>query len=95
MSIDLTLPAGDQVDLEIAVLNELRRRADTDSLTLHAWGEWRVLQGNILHGVQWSYIGEEVYDQDDNVIGIEFPDGVDAEIDCSWHEVENYEFNSK
>ncbi len=89
--IDLKLPAGNQSALECAVLDELRiRQINTKYADSHQWGEWRVLQGNILHGVQWSYVGEELYDENGDVIGIEFPDGIDAQIDCSWHEEENY-----
>lgn len=92
MNIDLIIPAGNQYQLECAVLDELRiRQINTKYASSYQWGEWKVLQGKILHGVQWSYIGEEVYDQDDNVIGIEFPDGIDAQIDCSWIEKENYD----
>lgn len=92
MNIDLTLPAGNQYALECAVLDELRiRQINTKYADSHQWGEWKVLQGKVLHCVQWSYIGEEVYDQDDNVIGIEFPDGIDAQIDCSWIKEENYD----
>lgn len=68
-SISLTLPEGDQSDLEIAVSRFI------ESLNIGSddpWGECYVLQGNILHGIQWSLI-----------------DG-DCEINCSWHEIENY-----
>lgn len=90
--IDLTLSAGDQVELECAVLDELRiRQVKTKYADTAQWGEWRVLQGKVLHAVQWSYIGDEVYNEDDEVIGMEFPDGIDCQIDCSWIEEENYE----
>ena len=90
--IDLTLSAGDQDELECAVLDELRiRQVNTKYADAAQWGEWRVLQGKVLHAVQWSYVGEEVYDDDGNVIGMDFPDGIDCQIDCSWIEEENYE----
>lgn len=50
-TISLTLPEGDQSDLEIAVATFI------ESLNIGSeepWGECYVLQGNILHGVQWS-----------------------------------------
>lgn len=50
-SICLTLPEGDQSDLEIAVSRFI------ESLNIGSeepWGECYVLQGNILHGIQWS-----------------------------------------
>lgn len=91
--IDLKIPAGDQVDLEYAVEKELIRRqkesnyANTEP---HTWGKWQVLQGTILHGVQWSYVGEEAYDENFDTYYIEFPDGVDCQIDSSWYINENY-----
>ncbi|AFC21830.1 hypothetical protein GAP32_378 [Cronobacter phage vB_CsaM_GAP32] len=50
-AICLTLPEGDQVELEIAVSRFI------ESLNIGSdepWGECYVLQGNILHGIQWS-----------------------------------------
>lgn len=90
--IEYIFPAGDQIDLEhtLAIKMVERAEADPEYANTHPWGEFYVLQGDILHGVQWSYVGEEVYDEDLNVVGIEFPDGVDWEVDCSWHEEENY-----
>jgi len=52
-TICLTLPEGDQVDLEIAFERFI------ESLNIgseEAWGESYVLQGNILHGIQWSLV---------------------------------------
>ena len=89
--IDLKLSAGDQVELECAVLDELRiRQVKTKYADIAQWGEWRVLQGKILHGVQWSYVGEEICDDEGEVIGMDFPYGIDCEISCSWIEAENY-----
>lgn len=87
MTIELRIPAGDQSDLESAVLDELieRCKRNPNFANKNRWGEWEVLQGVALHGVQWSYVGEEVYDEKTGrVIGLDFPDGIDAEIDCSW-----------
>lgn len=50
-NICLTLPEGDQVDLEISFQKFI------ESLNIGSedtWGESYVLQGNILHGIQWS-----------------------------------------
>lgn len=93
--IEFTLPPGDQVDLECAVRELMIQRAKDNPgfANEFPWGEFEVLQGNILHGVQWKYIGEEVYDENENIIGLEFEDGEpDFEIDCSWHINENYPY---
>ncbi|AZV02098.1 hypothetical protein Arno162_58 [Pectobacterium phage Arno162] len=73
--IVLTLPAGDQVELELKVCEflenfNIRTTAGDD---FQAFGEIRVLQGTRLHGIQWSIC------EDGGV-----------EIDCSWVEEENY-----
>lgn len=50
-TVCLTLPAGDQCDLEYDVCRFI------ESLNIGSdgtWGECYVLQGNILHGIQWS-----------------------------------------
>ena len=91
--IEYRLPAGDQGDLEHEVRNLMIKRAEEDPeyASLHPWGEFYVLQGNILHGIQWSYVGEEFYDgTTGKFTRIEFPDGVDWEVGCSWHEEESY-----
>lgn len=50
-TICLVLPAGDQCDLEYEVCRFIESlNIGTDE----TWGESYVLQGNILHGIQWS-----------------------------------------
>lgn len=77
--IEFILPSGDQVDLEIEVRNIMIQRAidNPDYVNKNPWGEFLVLQGDILHGIQWSYVGDAEYDEDGEP---------DFEIDCSWHE---------
>lgn len=78
--IALRLPAGDQVDLELAVMelvNNLRlHNTDRDGVK-DFYGECRVLQGSILHGVQFSVTIDGIADGE-------------CQIDCSWHIDENY-----
>lgn len=91
--IEFTLPYGDQVDLECAIRELMIQRAkdNPDYASKNPWGEFFVLQGNILHGVQWSYVGDAEYDDTGKFIGMSFDDGEpDFEIDSSWWEDENY-----
>lgn len=90
--IELRIPSGDQCELEDAVINELHIRYSIDPSypSKHPWGEWKVVQGDNLHIVQWSYVGEDNYTDEGAFIGLEFPDGIDCEISCSWIEAENY-----
>lgn len=102
-NIVLRLPEGDQVDLECDFGDFMVAKATENPQFAidNQWGESYVLQGNTLHGIQWKYVGlEPVYteDYDENIddelqiIGWEFEDGVvDFEVDCSWHEEENYD----
>lgn len=89
----LTLPPGNQIDLESEFTDFMLNKAKEDpNFPLeNPWGEYYVVQGKILHGIQWSYVGVEqfgggpwVYDEDYS------PDNIDFEVDCSWHEDENY-----
>ena len=79
--IEFVLPEGDQIDLECTFRELMLARAAADSnfARTNPWGEYQVLQGKILHGIQWSFIGEEEYDEE-----------IDFEVDCSWHITENY-----
>lgn len=94
--IEFVFPEGDQIDFESNLREAMIERAISDPqyAFTHQWGEFFVKQGNIIHGVQWSYIGLENTEYDDagNPIGEwhwedeEF--GPDFEVDCSWHEEE-------
>lgn len=94
--IEFVFPEGDQVDFEIALRDAMIKRAvdDPQYAFTHQWGEFFVKQGNIIHGVQWSYIGLENTEYDDagNPIGEWYWEdekfGPDFEVDCSWHEEE-------
>lgn len=95
MLIKLVLPAGDQVDLEMAFTNHMIADAIANPWFAfnNQWGESHILQGKELHTIQWSYVGvEEEYDVNDNVIGHRWEYGEpDFQIDCSWCENENYQ----
>lgn len=73
VGIVLTLPPGNQIDLEMAVTEFIEKLNINTTMKdeAQAWGECRVRQGNIIHGVQWSVT-----------------DDGDCEIDCSWHDTE-------
>lgn len=90
--IEFVLPEGDQVDLECEFRDLMLERArdNPEFARTNPWGEYLVLQGKILHGIQWSYIGEEEYDEDGNSLGINFEEDIDFEVDCSWRITENY-----
>lgn len=90
--IEFTLPPGDQVDLEIEIFKLMVQRAidNPEYADANPWGEFLVLQGNILHCVQWSYVGDEVHDEEGKFICFNFYGNPDFQIDSSWWEVENY-----
>ena len=92
--IKLTLPAGDQSDLEYEFANFMVDQVQEGKLVItkdNYWGESYVLQGNILHCIQWKFLVEEEYNEEDEVINVYFEDGIiDFEVDCSWWVEENY-----
>lgn len=98
--VDLVFPAGDQIDLEHLLAVEMIRRASEDIQYAidNQWGEFRIRQGDEIHGVQWTYVGlepedyEEVMTEDGRLdykpIGPwhwEYG-GPDFEVSCSWLE---------
>jgi hypothetical protein len=94
--IEFIFPAGDQIDFECDLRDAMIKRA-TDNPEYafeNRWGEFFCQQGNIIHGVQWSYIGLEntKYDDAGNPIGEWYWEdeefGPDFEVGCSWHEEE-------
>ena len=77
--IEFKLPPGDQSDLESTLFDLMIARAieNPEYFVSNPWGEFKILQGNILHGVQWQYVGDA--------------DDPDFEVSCSWHITENYQ----
>lgn len=92
--IKLELPAGDQSELEYEFGNFMINQVEEGKLVLtkdNYWGESYVLQGNDLHCIQWQFIVEEIYNDDDEVIGVYFEDDIyDFEVQCSWLEFKDY-----
>lgn len=90
--IEFVLPEGDQVDLEVEFGRLMMERAEENPAFAkeNPWGEYWVLQGKILHAIQWSFIGEEEYDDEGEYTGINFDEGLDFQVDCSWHITDNY-----
>lgn len=91
--IEFKLPPGDQSDLEWELRKLMIARAIENPLyaLYNQWGEFKILQGNILHGVQWQYVGEEVYNDADEAIAFLYNGEPDFEVSCSWHITENYQ----
>ena len=93
--IVLTLPPGDQVDLESEFTDFMlaKARKDPNFPLENAWGESSVKQGNKIHTIQWSYIGigmiiegePAVYDEDYTAETLDF------QVDCSWLESDGSE----
>lgn len=93
--VEVVFGPGDQSDLEDQFSDYMRSKADVREAYAfeNQWGTSYVLQGDILHGIEWSYVGiEPSYNDDGEEDGYEFEDGlVDFQIDCSWHEQESFD----
>lgn len=97
MSIDLTFPGPyDQGELEALLYQEMCSRAKNDIQYAidNPWGEFRVMMGNRIIGVQWRFVGLEPEDYEENEHGDWIPageyhweyGGPDFEVSCSWVE---------
>lgn len=69
MTVEFTFPAGDQVDLECCLKDEMIKRASNIQYAVdNPYGEFLVRQGEELHRVQWQYVGLEPEDYEEQVM---------------------------